>query len=76
MRWVNLELVIQSEKSEREKNKYILMPICGIEKISTDDLICREGMETQRTNLDIAGKEEGGRNRESSVDIYTLSCGK
>ena len=45
---MNLEIVIQSEKSEREINKYfILMPVWGIEKVSTDDLICREGMEIQ-----------------------------
>ena len=30
MRWVNLECIIQSEVSQKEKNKYcILMHICG-----------------------------------------------
>ena len=27
--WVDLETVIQSEVSQKEKNKYILMKICG-----------------------------------------------
>ena len=33
MRWMNLESIIQSEVSQKEKDKYhILMHICGIEK--------------------------------------------
>ena len=28
--WMDLENVIQSEVSQKEKNKYILMHICGI----------------------------------------------
>ena len=28
--WMDLESVIQSEVSQKEKNKYILMHICGI----------------------------------------------
>ena len=28
--WMNLEPVIQSEVSQEEKNKYVLMHICGI----------------------------------------------
>ena len=75
VRWMNLELVIQSEKSEREENKYyILMPIRGIEKSSPDGLICREGMETHIENklVDTSGEEEGRTNRESSIGIHTL----
>ena len=31
MRWMNLEPIIESEESQKEKNKYhILMHICGI----------------------------------------------
>ena len=29
-RWMDLETVIQSEVRQKEKNKYILMHICGI----------------------------------------------
>ena len=48
MRWINLEPIIQSELSQKEKNKYyILMHICGIQKGGTDEIICRAAMETQ-----------------------------
>ena len=30
MKWINLEPIIQSEVSQKEKNKYILMYIYGI----------------------------------------------
>ena len=30
VRWMNLERVIQSEISQKEKNKYVLMNIYGI----------------------------------------------
>ena len=32
MRWMNLELVIQSEVSQKEKNKYVNTYICNLEK--------------------------------------------
>ena len=46
--WVDLETVIQSEVSQKEKNKYhILAHICGTYKNGTDELVCRAGIETQ-----------------------------
>ena len=54
MRWMNLEPVIQSEVSQKEKDKYrILMHIYGIYKNGTEEFIYREAMEkqTQRTDL-------------------------
>ena len=48
MRWMNLGPVVQSEVSQKEKNRYrILMHICEIWKNGTDETICREGMEMQ-----------------------------
>ena len=48
MMWMDLESVIQSEVSQKEKNKYhILMHICGIKKTGIDDLICKGEIETQ-----------------------------
>ena len=48
LRLMNLEPIIQSELSQKEKNKYyILMHICGIQKGGTDEIICRAAMETQ-----------------------------
>ena len=52
--WMDLETVIQSEVSQKEKNKYhILMHICGIYKNGIDDLTCKAEIETQmeRTNI-------------------------
>ena len=54
MRWINLEPIIQSEVSQKEKNKYcILTDIYGIWKGGTDEIICRTAMEkqTERTDL-------------------------
>ena len=46
--WMDLESVIQSEVSQKEKNKYhILMHICGIKKNGTDELVCKAEIETQ-----------------------------
>ena len=54
MRWMNLEPIIQSEVSQKEKNKYrILMHIYGIEKHSTEDTIYREDTEMQTYRKDL-----------------------
>ena len=44
---MDLETVIQSEVSQKEKNKCILMHIFGIWKNGTDELVCRAEIETQ-----------------------------
>ena len=59
---MDLECVIQSEVSQKEKNKYcILMHICGIQKNGTDEPICRADIETQTQRLDMwtQGEREG-----------------
>ena len=46
--WMNLETVIQSEVSQKEKNKYrILMYICGIWENGRDELVSKAEIETQ-----------------------------
>ena len=46
MRWMNLEPIIQSEVSQKEKDRYhILTHIYGIEKNGTEELIYRAAME-------------------------------
>ena len=61
--WMDLETVIHSEVSQKEKNKYrILMHICGIWKNGTHDLICKAAIETQTVEnecMDTKG-ERGG----------------
>ena len=48
MRWMNLEPIIQSEVSQKEKDKYcILTHIYGIYKDGTDEFICRAAMGKQ-----------------------------
>ena len=45
---MDLETVIQSEVSQKERNKYrILMHICGTQKNDTDEPVCRADIETQ-----------------------------
>ena len=48
VRWMNLEPVVQSEVSQKEKNKYrILTHIYGIWKTGTNHLTCKAKIETQ-----------------------------
>ena len=78
--WMNIETVIQSEVSQKEKNKYrILTHICGTQKNGTDELVRRAEIETQmqRTNVwtprvEVAGGGGGGMNWEIGIDMYTL----
>ena len=75
--WMDLETVIQSELSQKEKNKYcILTHICGIQKNGTDEPGCKAKIETkmQRTNVWKPRGESGGvfgMNWEIGIDIYT-----
>ena len=46
--WMDLEMIILSEVSQTEKDKYcIISHICGISKNATDELICEEEIESQ-----------------------------
>ena len=79
--WMDLETVIQSEVSQKEKNKYrILTHTCGTQKNGTDEPVCRAEIETQmqRTNVWTPRGESGGgwgvTNWEIGIDIYTLIC--
>ena len=54
MTQVNLEIVIQNEVSQKEKDKYLKISlICEIQKNDTDELICKAEIEIQisRTNV-------------------------
>ena len=72
--WMDLQTVIQSEVSQKQKNKYhILMHICGIQKNGTDKLICKAEIETQtqKTIIWTPGAEEGGMNWEIGTHTHT-----
>ena len=46
--WLDPETVIQSEESQKEKNKYhMLTHMSGIYKNGTDELICKAEIEIQ-----------------------------
>ena len=48
---MNLEPVIQSEVSQKEKNTYcLLIQIGGIQKNAIDEPLCRVGIVTQTEN--------------------------
>ena len=53
VRWMNLEPVIQSEVSQKEKNEYcILIHIYGILKIGTNEPVCKAG-QTYRLRMNL-----------------------
>ena len=63
VRWMDLETVIQSEVSQKEKNKYrILTHICGTQKNGTAEPVCQAEIETQmqRTKVWTLRRESGG----------------
>ena len=61
-RWTNLEPIIQSEVSQKEKDKYhILKHMYGISKDGTEEFICREAMEKQTQRIDLWTWGEGRR---------------
>ena len=45
---IDLEIIIQSEVNQKEKNKYhIISLICEIQKNGADELTCKAEIETQ-----------------------------
>ena len=62
MRWMNLEPIIKSEVSLKEKDKYhILMHIYGIQRNDTEEFIYRAKMEKQTQRIDLWTCREGRR---------------
>ena len=72
--WMDLEPVLQSEVSQKEKNKYsILMYIYGIQKNCVDEPVCREGnTDVENGLVDKVEEGENWKKGESSINIYTL----
>ena len=60
-RWMNTEPRIQSEVSQKEKNKdHILTHIHGIQRYRTDKPICTAAVETQTLRTDLWHSWQGG----------------
>ena len=54
MRWMNLEPIIQSEMSPKEKDKYCIQThIYGIQKNGTEEFIYRSAMEKQAQRIEL-----------------------
>ena len=62
MRWMNLELIIQGEVSQKEKDKYcILTHIQDIQKNGTEKFIYKASIEKQPQRIDLWTWGEGRR---------------
>lgn len=72
----NFLLKMISGVCQEEKNKYILIQICGIKKSGIDDLICKAEVERQmrrmnNTHMDTkVGVVVSGMNWETGSDMY------
>ena len=76
MRWMKLEPIIQSVVSQKEKDKYCVLPhIYGVQKDGADEFIFNAAVEKQmqRTGLwPCAG--EGEMYGESNMETYITTC--
>ena len=73
---MKLELIIQSEISQKEKHQYsVLTHIYGIQEDGNDNPVCETAKETQmyRTDLDSVGEGEGGMIWENDIETCILS---
>ena len=78
MRWINLEPIVQSEVSQKEKNKYlIVMHIHRIQKNGSEEFTYRAAMEKQTQRMTYGhGKMEGEDEmyRKSNMETYITLC--
>ena len=73
--WIDLEIVILSEVSQEEKNRYqIISLMCGILENDTDNLFAKRNRQMWRTNLWISRGVLGRMGWEIGIDIYILLC--
>ena len=73
--WMDLQIVILSEVSQTEKDKYhMILLICGILKKGKNELIYETEIELQmqKTNLWLQGVRGGRINWKIGTDIYTV----
>ena len=73
--WMDLEIIILSEVSQTEKDKYHMVSLtCGILKNDTNELIYKteRDAQIQKTNLRLPKGKGGGINQEFGINRYTL----
>ena len=75
---MNLEPIIQSEVSQKEKDKYhILTHIYGIQKNGVEEFIYRAAMEKQTQRIDLRTWGGGGEDEKygkSNRETYLIVC--
>ena len=74
---MNLEPTIESEISQKEKHKYILMHLYGIQKNGTEEFIYRAAVEKQTQTIDLWTQRGGGKGeiyRKSNMETYITTC--
>ena len=77
MRWMNLEPIIHSEVSQKEKDKYcILTHIYGMQKNGTEEFTYRQAMEkkTEQTYGHGERGEEDEMYGKSNMETYITIC--
>ena len=78
VRWMNLEPIIQSEVSQKEKDKYcILTHRYGIQEDGTDEFICKAAMEKKTQRTDVQAWQEWGEGEmyaENNMETYLTIC--
>ena len=75
MRQTNLDPLIQSDVSQKEKNKSSkLKHIYEIQTNGTDVPICREGMEKQTQRIDVWTWGEGEMYGKNNMETYITIC--
>ena len=74
--WMDLEIVIHTEVSQKEKDKYhIISFVHGIQKNGTDELICKAEIRVTdvENKLMVTKRGKGdGKNWEVEIDIHTF----
>ena len=76
MRWMNLEPIIHSEVSQKDKY-HMLKHMYGIQKDGTDEFICRAAVEKQTQLTDIWTQDGGGEGeiyKEGNMETYINIC--
>ena len=69
--WMDLEIIIQSEMSQ--KDKYFIISLkCEILKKGTDELTCKAKIESQMQQRNLRLPRGDGMNWWTETDIYTL----
>ena len=76
MKWMNLEPIIQSEVSQKQKDKYcILTHVYRIQKNGPEEFICRAALEKQTFKIELwTWRGEGEIYGRSNMETYTAMC--